>query len=219
LKAVVQDVPEAAGIELANWNWKGVRLFIQQRFGLQVCRSTCLNYLHRLRFVLKRPKKHLLKADADKRDAFVAEYAGLRVEAQATGARIFFVDGAPFRVDVELRPKWVLRGEPALADSTSPRMGEKATDYSSICLETGEVECMVVTGNCTAETSTAFLQHLPAKQTEPLIVIWDNSPAHRGPDMREYLTTPNLRLRLVALPAYIRTLSLTRPSGTGHVRK
>jgi len=33
-------------------------------------------------------------------------------------------------------------------------------------------------------------------------VIWDNSPAQRGPEMREYLTTPDLKLRLVALPAY-----------------
>ena len=33
-------------------------------------------------------------------------------------------------------------------------------------------------------------------------MIWDNSPAHRGPEIREYLTTPDLKLRLVALPAY-----------------
>ena len=190
------------GIELANWNWKVVRLFIQQRFGLQLCRSTCLNYLHRLDFVLKRPKKRLLKADAEKRDAFVAVYAGLRVEAEATGAKIFFVDEAHFRADVELRAKWVLRGEPALADSTSPRLGEKATYYSGVCLKTGEVESMIVAGNCTADTSTAFLRQLRANHTEPLIVIWDNSPAHRGPEIRDYLTTPSLRLRLVALPAY-----------------
>ena len=40
------------------------------------------------------------------------------------------------------------------------------------------------------------------KQPEPLIVIWDNGPAHHGPEMREYLTTPDLKLRLVALPGY-----------------
>ena len=168
----------------------------------RLCRSSCLNYLHRLGFVLKRPKKRLLKADAEKRDAFVAAYAGLRIEAQATGTKIFFVDEAHFRADVELRAKWVLRGEPALADSTSPRLGEKATYYSGICLETGELESMVVTENCTADPSAAFLRQLRAKHTEPLIVIWDNSPAHRGPEIREYLTTPNLRVRLVALPAY-----------------
>lgn len=202
MKAAVQDTPQAAGIDLANWAWKVVRLFIEQRYGLRMCRSSCLNYLHRLGFVVRRPKKRLVKANPDLRDAFVATYARLRIEAQATGAKIFFVDEAHFRADVDLRTKWVLRGQPALVDSTSPRLGEKATYYSGICLETGEVESMVVPQNCTAETSTAFLRQLRAKHCEPLIVIWDNSPAHRGPQIREYLTTPHLSLRLVALPAY-----------------
>jgi transposase len=51
-------------------------------------------------------------------------------------------------------------------------------------------------------SSTAFLRQLRAKHTEPLIVIWDNSPAHRGPEIQEYLTMPNLKLWLVSLPAY-----------------
>jgi transposase len=190
------------GIELANWNWRVVRTFIQQQFDQWLCRSSCLNYLHRLGFVLKRPKKRLLKANAEKRDAFVALYAALRREALAIGARIFFVDEAHFRADVELRAKWVLRGEPAFADSTCPRLGEKVTYYSGVCLETGEVEFMAVMGNSSAETSVAFLQQLRAKYSGPLIVIWDNGPAHRGPAMRAYLATADLNLRLVALPAY-----------------
>lgn len=202
MKAAVQVSPADAGIELANWNWKVVREFVRQRFGCELVRSSCLNYLHRLGFVLKRPKKRLLKADAEKRVAFVAFYAGLRVEAEAMGAKIFFVDEAHFRADADLRGKWVLRGEAALVDSTSPRLGEKATYYSAVCLETGEVERMEPEGNCTAETTAAFLRQLRANHPEPLIVVWDNGPAHRGDAIRELLATPNLRLRLVALPGY-----------------
>lgn len=198
----MQATPAASGIGLANWNWKGVRTFVQARFGRLLSRSSCFDYLHRLGFVVKRPKKRLLKADAAKREAFVAEYAALRTEAQSTGAKIIFVDEAHFRADVELRTKWVLHGEPAFADSTSPRFGEKATYYSSVCLETGEVDTMTITENSTAETSIAFLKQLRAKYTEPLLVIWDNGPAHRGPALRAYLATPALNLRLVALPAY-----------------
>ena len=130
------------------------------------------------------------------------EYAALRAEAQVSGAKIFFVDEAHFRADVELRSQWVLRGEPALVDSTSPRFGEKATYYSAVCLETGEVLAMPVEGNTNAETSVAFLKLLREKYSGLLIVIWDNGPAHRGEAMRTYLTTPKLQLRLVALPAY-----------------
>ena len=202
MKAAVETAPEVAGIEMANWSWKGVRLWVQRQFGRQLSRTSCLNYLHRLGFVLKRPKKRLVKADTEKRDAFVATYAALQVEARGTGAKIFFVDEAHFRADVELRAKWVLRGQPALADSTSPRLGEKVTYYSGVCLETGDVESMAVIGNSTAESSVAFLQQLRAKHSGQLIVIWDNGPAHRGPAIREYLATPVLHLHLVALPAY-----------------
>lgn len=187
---------------MANWSWKVVRAFVEKRFGHVLSRSSCLNYLHRLGFVLKRPKKRLLKADAEKRKAFVTTYAALLTEAQTTGAKIFFADEAHFRADVDLRSKWVLRGEPALADTTSPRRGDKASYYSAVCLETGELEVMAVTRNCSAETSVAFLQQLRQNHTEPLIVIWDNAPAHRGDPMRLYLGTPDLKLKLVALPAY-----------------
>ena len=72
----------------------------------------------------------------------MAEYAALREEARETGARILFVDEAHFRAEAELRGKWVLRGESALVDSTSPKYGEKASYYSAVCLKTGEVEWM-----------------------------------------------------------------------------
>jgi transposase len=179
-----------------------VREFVRGHFGLTLSRSSCLNYLHRLGFVLKRPKKRLIKADAHRRATFVREYALLRASARASGAKLFFADEAHVYADVDLRGKWVLRGQPALVDSTSPRWGEKASYYSAVCLETGEVEVMEVDGNSTAETSVAFLQQLRAHHPEPLIVVWDNGPAHSGDPLRAYLATLGLQLRLVRLPAY-----------------
>ncbi len=208
LKAAVQASPRAAGLEAGdwnwnwNWNWKVVRAFCKERFGVTLCRSSCLNYLHRLGFVVRQPKKRLLKADAAKREAFVREYTALRVVAQITGATIFFVDEAHFYADADLRGKWVLKGEPALVDSSSPRYSEKASYYSAVCVETGAVEYLALEGNSCAETSVTFLQHLRARQPAPLIVIWDNAPAHGGEPIRAYLRTPGLRLRLVRLPAY-----------------
>jgi transposase len=202
LKAAVQRPPQEAGIDLADWNWKVVRRFVAERFGITLTRSSCHNSLHRLGFVLKRPKKRLLKADAAKREAFVATYATLRSEAQTSGAKHFFVDEAHFYADVDLRGKWVLKGTPALVDSTSPRYGEKASYYSAVCLETGEVRAMPLEGNSNAETSVAFLRYLRAHYTEPLVIFWDNAPAHGGDPLRAYLGTPDLRLRLLRLPAY-----------------
>ena len=198
----MQELPEQVGIELANWNWRVVRQYVSERFGIRLSRSSCLNWLHRLGFAFKRPKKRLLKANEAKREVFVAEYAALWEEAKRSGGKIFFADEAHFRADAELRGKWVLRGEPALVDSSSPRYGEKASYYSAVCLETGEVEWMELEGNSNAGTSSAFLRQLAERHAGQLNVIWDNAPAHRGEVVREFLRTPGLDLRLVNLPGY-----------------
>ena len=178
-----------AGIELANWTLRQA----QEESGPSVCLgalrhqpapqqlselppSTRGQALHRLGFALKRPKKRLVKADEGKREAFVAEYAALYEEVRRTGAKVFFADEAHFRADAELRGKWVLQGEPALVDSTSPRRGEQAGYYSAVCLETGEVEWMELEGNSNAVTSAAFLLQLRERHSGPLNVIWDNLP-------------------------------------------
>ena len=202
LKGAVQEPPAAAGIELANWYWKVVRQFASERFGVSLCRSSCLTYLRRWGFAFKRPKKRLLKADEAKREAFVAEYAALMDEAGRTGARIFFADEAHFRADAELRGKWVLKGEPALVDSSSPRYGEKASYYSAVCLEKRRIGMDGVGGQQQCRDLGWLPEATEGKHPGPLRVIWDNAPAHRGEAMREYLRTPGLELRLVNLPGY-----------------
>ena len=62
-----------------------------------------------------------------------------------------------FFFDCELRANGC-KGKPALVDSTSPRYGEKASYYSVVCLETGEVDWMELEGNSNAGTSAAFLE-------------------------------------------------------------
>ena len=226
MRAAVQELPAAVGISLANWNWKVVHQFVLERFGISLCRSSYLNYLHRLGFALKRPKKRLVKADAVKREAFVAAYASLWDGTGRTGGKIFFADEAHFRADAELRGKWVPKGKPALVDSSSPRRGEKASYYSAVCLETGEVEWMELEGNSNSQTSTAFLEQLRQRHSGPLNVIWDNAPAHRSEAVREYLRTPGLGLRLMnprfhegrLCRATARTEAPMRPSGAGRER-
>ena len=44
LKAAVPGSPSQAGIDLSNWNWKAVRQFMSDHFGLSLSRSSCLNY-------------------------------------------------------------------------------------------------------------------------------------------------------------------------------
>ena len=106
-----------------------------------------------------------------------------------------------------------------MVDSTSPRYGEKASYYSAVCLETGEVEWMELEGNSNSGTSVAFLEQLRGKHPGPLQVIWDNAPAHRGEAMREYLRMPGLGLRLVNLPGYSPDFNADEATGAGREKR
>ena len=110
LKVEVQESPSGVGINVSNWNWKVVRQCVAAHFSLTLSRSSCLNYLHRLGFVLKRPRKRLLKADPERRATFVGEYAALTATARRTGTRIFLADQAHFQADADLRGNWALKG-------------------------------------------------------------------------------------------------------------
>ena len=155
-----------------------MRRLFSERFGISLSRSSCLNCLHRLEFVLKRPEKRLVKADAATREVFVAESTALPEEARRTGAKAFFADEATSWLTRNCGPKGVLKGEPALVDSTSPRCGEKASYYSAVCLETGEVEWTELEENSNAGTSAVFSDRLRERHSGPLNVIWNNAPTH-----------------------------------------
>ena len=96
----------------------------------------------------------------------------------------------------------MLQGHPALVDSTCPRWGEKASYYSAVRLETGEVAYLALEGTSSSATSAAFLAQLRAQHPEPLLIIWDNGPAHGGEAMRPYLATPDVAMQICRLPAY-----------------
>ena len=232
MKAAVQELPAMDDIELVNWTLRQA----QEECGPPVCPGTLQHQPEpqrlpelsaRLGFVLKRPKKRLVKTDKRKRESFVTEYATLTEEAQRFGAKIFFADEAHFRADAGLRDKWVLRGEPALVDSSSPQYGEKASYYSAVCLETGEVEWMELEGNSNSRTSVAFLMQLRERYSGLLKGIWDNAPAHRGEALWECLAAPGLGIQLVnprfhegrLWLATVRTSTPMRRSGAGPDRR
>ena len=161
LRAAVQGLPAYSGIELANWTLRQTQEESGQSVRLRALRyQPEPQHLSKLPepagLAFKWPKKRLLKADAGKREAFAAAYTALASQAQESREEVFLADEAHFRADAGLRGKWVLKGEPALVDSTSPRYGEKASYYSAVCLETVEVEWMELDGNSTQERRQPF---------------------------------------------------------------
>ena len=177
--------------------------YVSERFGISLSRSTCLNYLRRLGFSFKRLKKRLLKADVEKREAFVAEYAALSDEARRFGPRYSSLTRPTFVRTLncgasgccgESRPWWTPAARAmARRPATTRRCAWRPARWNGW-------SWMELEGNSNSGTSAAFLGQLRERHSGRLNVIWDNAPAHRGEAVREYLRTPGLNLRLFNLP-------------------
>jgi hypothetical protein len=63
--------------------------------------------------------------------------------------------------------------------ATSPSLHDKATYYSAMFIETGEVEVMAVTENCAGRPRPPVCVSCE-RPRDPLMIIWDNAPAHRS---------------------------------------
>ena len=160
LKAAVQELPTKSGIELANWNWKVVRQLLSERFSIGLSRSTCLNYLHRLGFAFKRPKKRLLKADTEKRESFVAELRRHVGGGPAVRGQDILRRRGPTSVRTPSAGQVGVAGRASLGGLEQPALRRKGSYYSAVCLETGEVDWMELEGNSNSGTSAAFLDRL-----------------------------------------------------------
>ena len=152
-------------------------------FGISLSRSTCLNYLHRLGFVLKCPKKRLVKADEGKREAFVSDTPPCGTRRTSPEPRYSSPTrpiSGPMRncgangCCGESRPWWTRAARPmAKRPATTRRCAWRAGRWSGW-------SWMELEGNSNSGTSGLFLRQLRERHAGPLQVIWDNAPARRG---------------------------------------
>ena len=160
-----------------------------------------MNYLHRLGFVLKRPKKRLLKAKDEERKAFVLQYRQIREEAQERGAKIFFVDEAHFRADADLRGNGCCEVSLLWWSPPVPGGERRPTTTREFVWRVGGGSH----GDSWKQHCRDLHRLFTAAKRKP---SWTSGSdlgqwaSHRGEAIRSYLATPDLHLRLVALPAY-----------------
>lgn len=119
LREVVRRPPRAVGIKAGRWTARLVAAYVQRTFGKRVHPETARRYLHELGFGLKMPRKRLVKADRAQQEAFIRELQA--VEAQRSPHSLtVYMDEGQIEQDANLKRMWVLKGEEAVVDSTSP---------------------------------------------------------------------------------------------------
>ena len=206
LKEAVQQPPASSGIGMANWYWQVVRRFASERLGIELSRSSCLSWIEQLGICLQAAQEAV--------NSRLMRPSG-RLSCRRTPNP---EGGAPHRPEA-----WIFFADDCSASGRTRNYGASGCCRASARFGGLDQPAVwgagqLLFGRCAwrpvrwdrwnwrataiAWTSVAFLKQLREKHPEPMRVIWDKAPDHRGEAVREYLRTLGLDLRLVNLPGY-----------------
>lgn len=174
-----------------------IRAHIAAEFGLRYSHSGCIKLLSRLGFEYRKPRPVARVADpAD----FIAAYESLLNGLRADEV-VYFADAVHPEHQSKPAYGWVKCGsKPTI--QTTPGRG-RVNIHGAVNLEnfdTPFVEPTTVDGQSAVQLLAKIEARNPDKRT--IYVIWDNAPYHRGPDVRAFLSRPDCRINLIALPPY-----------------
>ena len=198
LNQAIEQPPRQSGMKVGRWSSPRVVAYIKKTFGKQVSAETARRYLHRLGFVLKRPRKKFSKADEQAQKAFAQELETLETARWAHSVTVWIDEGHIYQ-DALLRWMWCQRGQEALVESNSPGK-KKLSFYVAVVRPLGQIiSLQVKTFN--GENTARFLKKIRAKLSGYRIDgVLDQASHHKGEVVREALE--QTRIHRHFLPPY-----------------
>src|SRR6201997_5770272 len=127
------------------------------------------------------------------------EYPGIRQQARQEGAEIYFGDEAGVRSDGHAATTWGIKGQTPVVRSTGQR---SSLNMISAVSARGQLRFMVVKGSVNGAAFVGFLKRLMHNASRPIFLILDGGSFHRSRPVRDYVASPDGRLRLFFLPPY-----------------
>jgi transposase len=134
------------------------------------------------------------------RDLVCRALAGAKKGAAATGQVIFWIDESGFYLLPAAVRTYAPRGQTPIL--RAPLSRAHLSVISALSPD-GQLILMAWEHSLTSTDVTTFLRQLVAIVPEPLLVIWDGGPIHRGPPVKALLAeVGSARLRVEQLPGY-----------------
>jgi transposase len=126
-------------------------------------------------------------------------YPGIKAQARAEGAMIYFADEAGIRSDYHTGTTWAPVGQTPVVTVAGRRF---SFNMISAVSPRGDFRFMIHEGSVTEGTFKEFLMRLIVGATQPVFVIVDGHPIHKSKLVRDYVATLEGRLKLFYLPPY-----------------
>ena len=193
--------PEAYGLPGQHWTSKRIAAIIREEFAVSYSASQVSRLLKQLGWNPRSPVTRAIYRDEAAIEHWRLEtWPALKETALREGRTIVFVDESTYDL-----PSGVSKVENRGSESRLPDewlTGKQLSIMGGVTLQ-GNLYSLVRPSALCGSLCIAFLTHLLEAADEHLLVIWDRSPIHRRPDVKEFLTgEAREKILLELLPAY-----------------
>jgi transposase len=201
LASLLEGGPVKAGFASACWRSPMIQQLIHERFGVYYNVFYIAQLLKNLGFSYQKAafvSDHLNEA---KRHAWcTTTWPQIVKLAKARDALLLFGDEASFPQWGTLSYTWARRGHQPMVKTSGKRKGYKVFGVIEYC--TGRFWYQGQEGRLNSEAYTAFLTHVLAQVTQPIILIQDGAKYHTSAAMRRFFALHTERLTVFPLPSY-----------------
>lgn len=192
--------PRQYGFDFGLWTRKIVAELIEREFGVKLGVTAVGRLLSKLGLTPQKPLQRAYQRDPQAIARWQQEtYPRLAKEAKARGAQIHFWDESGFRADGVQGRTWGVQGHTPVVAVPGQR---QSTSAASAVNARGAFWFVTYQGALNALRFVDFLKQLMKHRKQPLILILDSLPAHKGPVVRSYVDSLQGKLQLHYLPGY-----------------
>jgi transposase len=201
LAEIITAGPEAAGFPTGCWHALLIQQVIAREFGVSYNVHYLATLLHTLGFSFQKARFVSDHLDAVKRATWLAyTFPAWRARAAAAGGLLLFGDEASFAQWGSLGYTWAPVGQQPVVKTTGIRKAYKM--FGLIEYFSGRLFYRGIDGRFNGESYIAFLSWVLEHTTEPLFLVQDGAPYHRGAPVKTFFAQHRGRLHVTQLPSY-----------------
>jgi len=192
---------EAYGFRGEVWTCPRIAKVLRQEFRVSYSRSQVSRLMRELQWTPQVPLTRALQRDEQVIEHWRVElWPQIRDRAQKEHQTLIFVDESGFYLLPGVVKTYGPKGRRPVLKEWQSR--DHLSVMSGVTPQ-GKLYTLARQTSLTGLDSVQFLEHLLRETASRLVVIWDGSPIHRGPDVREFLAQDRAhRIHLERLPPY-----------------
>ena len=199
-KALIDKTPEQLKLSFALWTRDGVRLLIEQWYGIKMSIRTVGEYLKRWGFTPQKPIKRAYEQSSQAVKKWLdKDYPVISVRAKQEKAEIHWGDETGIQTGANMVRGFAPKGQKPVVGMVARK---SHVSMLSAITNQGKVRFMMYRDAMNSDLLIKFMARLVKDSKQKVFLILDNLRVHHGKKVKRWLETNQEKIEVFYLPSY-----------------